>query len=496
MLLELASVRRSSAQALLRIVVLKQSMRASANIPDALQKYFFVAVKICSSVDWEKVKCSVDADQAVPEGRVPIGRFPWLGVVQHKFYVGGQVKFAVTAGVLVHPAYAIASAEDIARVPRTHLFNNTKFILWNSENTKIALDVQDYLLHPEYEEKVTFATLALLELITYGYTGISDYKSVVLPICMPVTGAGTFDKLYSVRYTDDGGEINKEVNRMTLVPHSQCEEFYYQTGLSYDKMKPRRPLCASVESQKRACVWDAGSVLFARQSWGHWMILGFSTRGAGCGAPARFVSIHDFIPWIDDVITKLSPDEMDKLVKVHFRRDSPFAFKMYAGDVKLPKEFGQCGDRRQRGTVIYKDSSEVLTTKAFSQGFFFMSVANLASVNCINVELDTLSRTNAAVWVEHQCRRDMTNQAWTPKFRQPDYRKLDCFMYFRSKSFIEFRFFFTFKATFEVTIYGRLEATPLMPNPNNDVETTIPWHPTEGLHKYMWHPANKWMWHL
>ncbi|XP_053610380.1 uncharacterized protein LOC128675177 [Plodia interpunctella] len=452
-------------------------------------------LKLCSSVDWEKVKCSVDVDQKVPEGTVPIGRFPWLGVVQHTFYVAEKARFAVTAGVLVHPAYAIASAEDMARVPRTQLFNNTKFIMWHSNEEKFTVDVRDYLLHPEFEEKVTFATLALLELITYGYTGISDYETVVLPICMPVTGfGGTFDEIYSVRITDETAEMHKEANKMNYVPARECDDFYNKAGLSYDKMKPRRPLCASVESQKRACVWDAGSVLFARQTFGHWMILGFSTRGAGCGAPARFVSIHDFIPWIDDVITKTSPDEMDRTVQVLFRRQNPFEFSMYAGDVKLPKNFGQCKDKRQSGIVLFKDESQMFTTKYIGQGFYYLSAAVFASIKCIQVKLEVMTRSNAAVWVEHQCNRDMTNRLGPIK---QDHRLNECFMYFKSKALVEFRFYFSFKVYFEVIVMGFPEATPMRPNPNKNIETTIGWHPTsDGLHKYYWHPADKWQWHL
>ncbi|XP_060804938.1 uncharacterized protein LOC132902738 [Amyelois transitella] len=453
-------------------------------------------VKLCLSVDWDLIKCSTDPEQRVPEGNVPIGRFPWLGVIQHTFYMGGKARYAVTSGTLIHPVYAIAAAEDIARIPRETILNNTKFILWHSETTKYAIEVQDYLLHPEYEEKVTFATLALVELITNGETGFSSYPSVVLPICLPLSGAGTYDQLFSVRITDDGGELHKEATKVNYVGNKDCEEYYYQKGLTYEMMKPRRPLCAVATSQGAPCVWDAGSVLITRQSWGHWMIIAFSMRGPGCGAPARYVTMHDFLPWIDDVITKTNPDEQERTVKMYFRRQSPVAFTMYSADLKIPKEHGQCSDKKARGGVLFKESSEVFSTKNFGQGFYYMSVLQAASVMCVQVSLEVTARTNAAVWIEHMCHRDVTGLHYSDV--GPDFRKLECFMFFKSKAYVEVRFFFSFRAEIEVTIYGRAErGNKIMPNPFEKYPTTIPWRPTQGkLNWYRWKDASKWEWHL
>lgn len=61
--------------------------------------------------------------------------------------------------------------------------------------------------------------------------------------------------------------------------------------------------------------------------------LGFGIRGPGCGAPARFVYIHDYMDWIDAIIS-FSPEDMEEGEeehKIYFRRLSPIKLVMYTG---------------------------------------------------------------------------------------------------------------------------------------------------------------------
>ena len=46
--------------------------------------------------------------------------------------------------------------------------------------------------------------------------------------------------------------------------------------------------------------------------------------------------------------------------------------KITAG-VPIPKNYGQC-ERKVRGTVLFKDSAEILINKNFVQGFYFVSI--------------------------------------------------------------------------------------------------------------------------
>ncbi|PZC73594.1 hypothetical protein B5X24_HaOG209062 [Helicoverpa armigera] len=452
------------------------------------------AVHPGSSIYWDRLRCSSDATQKMPEGKVAdIGRFPWLGVVQHSFYIAGKTHFAVTGAVLIHPVFAIAAAEDISKINPAQLVNNTKLILWGGREKKYALDIKDYILHPQFQEKVTFATIALLDLISWGET--SEWKAPVLPICMPIKGGGVFEDMYAVKLNDASGEMEKEIIKMKFVGNQDCEEFYYKAQLSYTKMNPVNPLCAVSEFATKPCVWDGGTALITRQTWGFWKLIGFAVRGPGCGAPTRFLNIHDFLPWINDVITR-TPREDEETYAFGLRRISPIKLIMYKASVPMPKGTGNCV-RKQRGGVIYKDSSEFLTNTNFVQGFFFLVVTHLADFTCAEINLDVRSRTNAAIWVEHNCHHDAMGLS-LGEYR-PMREKMTCFLYYKTSAYIEFRFYFSFKAVIEVALFGR-ENTAIMrlkPNPFKSSQHTTPWWPTpDGLKFNYWAPNNLWWYNL
>ncbi|KAG6439083.1 hypothetical protein O3G_MSEX000470, partial [Manduca sexta] len=147
------------------------------------------------------------------------------------------------------------------------------------------------------------------------------------------------------------------------------------------------------------------------------------------------------------------------------------------------KETGQC-DKHDRGDVIYKDNTEIVLNKNFAQGFFFLVINQIGQFTCLIVNMETSSRTNAAMWVEHYCHRDLTGLAHgvnEPLHRGDGYKKIECFMYFKSAAFIEFRFLFSFKAILEVTLYGREEIPREIPNPWVTDITTLPWWPTARI---------------
>jgi hypothetical protein len=51
-------------------------------------------------------------------------------------------------------------------------------------------------------------------------------------------------------------------------------------------------------------------------------------------------------------------------------------------------------------------------------------------------------------------------------------------MYFKSKAFIEFRFFFSFKVNIELTLFGKADVPVYVGNPFISTETTEDWLPT------------------
>ncbi|RVE47121.1 hypothetical protein evm_008198 [Chilo suppressalis] len=444
---------------------------------------------------WDRSQCAPDTDPSMPEGQVDdIGRFSWLGVIQHSFMLGGEMRYAVTTGVLIHPSFVLAPATDIAKIPPVSLRNSTNFVLWQNFNVKYALDVKDYSLHPEFSGGKTLASVALLELFPTGYIGVADVENPTLPICLNLDGIIPLTELYAIQVTDVKGEIAKVVHKMRYVSETDCDEFYNRAGLGSSKMKPSRYVCAVSELQRESCVWDAGTVLVTRQSWGYWKLIGFGVRGAGCGAPARFAFVPSYLQWIDDVVSMedaLLEEQDDETHKIYFRRLSPVKLAMYKSvDTRVPTEDGQCS-REARGQVLFKEGSEILISKNFVQGFYFVSVAQLAQISCAIVAIDSIQRTNAAVWVEHHCHREVSGA--DPNQRAgPDMKRLECFMFFKSKMFLEVRFFFSFKALIEITMYGR-EEKHFVANPYLSTYSTEPWAPTARLIKWgTWWPYGIW----
>ncbi|XP_072945065.1 uncharacterized protein [Epargyreus clarus] len=156
---------------------------------------------------------------------------------------------------------------------------------------------------------------------------------------------------------------------------------------------------------------------------------------------------------------------------------------MYKADVKIPRDMGSC-ERGKRGSILYKDSSEFLCNKNFAQGFFYVEVQNIANVNCVSVILDVNSRTNVGVWLEHHCVKDLTGERRGVQKKRnlyKDIKPLECFAYFKSTAYLEFRFYFSFKAILEVSLYGTPEDPRIIPNPNKNSEETDAWWPTDRI---------------
>ncbi|KAJ2952376.1 hypothetical protein O0L34_g4660 [Tuta absoluta] len=460
-----------------------------------------IAVLISSCIDWKAIKCEADDMEPVPKGDgfVPNNRFRWLGVVQHRFYMAERMQFAITPGVLIHPGYVLAPAEDIGKIPHNLFANGTNFIVWGKGGEKYSLRVIDYILHPDYTSHVTSATVALVILEDWSSRSV---QAPVGPMCLPLRGMGTFDNLYVIKLNDEKGEIRKQILKVDYVENTQCSEFYYRAHLTYEKMKPQYPLCAVVAPPVAGgdppplCLWDNGSLLVARLHDVYWTLLGFGVRGPGCGAPARFVGMHRMLEWVDTSIGRRPLEDLPAdSTAFYLRQLAPLELQLFKADTHIPTDYGQCerGHKNQRGSAQYKDVIEILTNKNVATGFYFVEVSSIIMFTCATVKFETVMRSFTALWVEHDCHQDATGLA--PEDRQPDRRKMECFVYFKTTAFVEFRFTFSFKGFVEMTLFG----TPLQllkMNPWVTIFSTDPWYPTAetvnygSFIPYYW---NKWI---
>ncbi|XP_063625524.1 uncharacterized protein LOC134797228 [Cydia splendana] len=273
-----------------------------------LQLLTVLSFQICIGIKWDKIRCSFDR-QPVQNGLLPqeqFGRFPWLGVIQYDFFYAGKMRYALTGAVRIHPWYALAPAEDVFKIDRETVSNSTHFIVWHSAEVKYYMGVQDYILHHEFSTNITFATLAMMVLVPDKFNKLG-HAGPALPICLPAKGSGAFRNFYVVRMSDVTGELRKEVTKVDLVHKDDCITFYKKAQLDYKMMAPTHMLCAVVHARRaQPCIWDSGAVLVSRESELYWTLLGFSSRGPGCGAPARFVDVNSHMEWIDAQIAAAS----------------------------------------------------------------------------------------------------------------------------------------------------------------------------------------------
>lgn len=75
--------------------------------------------------------------------------------------------------------------------------------------------------------------------------------------------------------------------------------------------------------------------------------------------------------------------------------------------------------------------------------------------------------------------------------------RASCFFYYKTSAFIEFRFFFSFKAVIEVSMYGNEEFERFVPNPFMSSQHTTQWWPTPKKMRFWYFvPEDVWWYSL
>uniref|UniRef100_A0A2A4J7X2 Peptidase S1 domain-containing protein n=1 Tax=Heliothis virescens TaxID=7102 RepID=A0A2A4J7X2_HELVI len=225
--------------------------------------------------------------------------FNWLGILKVYLDDGDGVQVAVTGIVLVKPKYAIASADDVVRIPRSVFQTETQAMFIASGDVVVHFRPTDYITHPEYE-LATYNTVVLVQL------DIGD-DSPLIPICFP---AAAYDSnyLYFIGYTDENRIVEKVIYRIEYINKPDCEEFYAREGLRDVTREPTSYVCGVWRNASENCVWDTGMALVSNNS-GWFTLIGLSIHGPGCAAPARFINIPNYIGWIHDVTREKNEDD-------------------------------------------------------------------------------------------------------------------------------------------------------------------------------------------
>ncbi|XP_075984250.1 uncharacterized protein LOC142981945 [Anticarsia gemmatalis] len=200
-----------------------------------------------------------------------------------------------------------------------------------------------------------------------------------------------------------------------------------------------------------------------------------------------------YLPWIHDIIVRTTVAAYSDLNKIAIRRVSTHSLVFYDAFTPVQRNYGQC-EKMIRGKVLFKDYTEIGANKNFAQGFYIIIVSESADFLCAEVDLDVNRQTEASIWVEHHCHRDM--EGVQPAPRSGDLRKLECFVYYKSTAFIEVRFQFSFKAVLTVAFYGKLMTWKEVRDPFRQTQATTSWWPTHEFRTIWFVPLKKHWWSL
>ncbi|KAF9414075.1 hypothetical protein HW555_007904 [Spodoptera exigua] len=219
--------------------------------------------------------------------------FNWLGILKVHLHEGKKWRTALTGIVLVTSKHAIANADDIVKIPKHVFETDTKAIFMPGKGTEWVATPKSYSTHPEYEY-TTVNTIAIIEL------DVDDVLNFPLnPICLPSVSFKSSDNLYITGFTDENQILEKVIYKIQYLENDVCDEFYNRAGLSTAKSQPASYMCGySPRKASTHCVWDNGMALVSNASGGIFYLVGFGVRGPGCAAPARFIDLSSYLPWI------------------------------------------------------------------------------------------------------------------------------------------------------------------------------------------------------
>uniref|UniRef100_A0A2A4IUV9 Peptidase S1 domain-containing protein n=1 Tax=Heliothis virescens TaxID=7102 RepID=A0A2A4IUV9_HELVI len=257
------------------------------------------------------------AAAVLPEGL--LGQTPdfmWLGLLQVHIRDFDRHHVAASGIVLIKPKYAVANADDVARIPERVFKQNTVAVFIRATNTPHAQSVLSYTVHPEYEDS-TVHSLAIVELDTSDSEGIQ-----LIPICLPTQRDKQYKKLYLTGYTDENDNLEKVIYQIQTLNNKVCEEYYERAWVSDKSSIPSASVCGYAPYSSINCQWDDGMALVSNATSGVFTLMGLSIHGPGCTAPAQYIDLYPYISWIQ-LVTGPGGQSFATPQPTPLRRDQP-----------------------------------------------------------------------------------------------------------------------------------------------------------------------------
>ncbi|CAH1641893.1 unnamed protein product [Spodoptera littoralis] len=262
--------------------------------------------------------------------------YPWFGLLSYPI---GK-KLFTTSVVLVTRQMALASADEIDKLPKEHFRAQARVIIGrNCRGESPYIRIREYTYHSDFfKDKVN--ALAMIQLET-------DHISFKLqPICGPPMNFQN-DTFYAMLLDDDCQKGELSIYKMKYVPFHHCKSYYRRTGLDFDTLWPSHTTCAQSVTGGE-CVWRSGALLVTRVDH-RWRLLGFGVYGPGCQAPARFLDYGMYHKWVKESFEDIGKPSISTVAENHLVMRRTFS--------KIQR-FGEC-DKEEKQYDIFTDETEI-----------------------------------------------------------------------------------------------------------------------------------------